>query len=124
MRSIDEYNKRRELEKSRKKLMRRALKEAERNAREKIKSEGRCRNPDCVSGLRAEWHHAVPRSRFGKWDTAKHSRDNAIPLCNDCHMRWHKNEPVLLRSVLLPSEVSFILTHANQAFLDLHYPEQ
>ena len=123
MSALDDYNSRRALEKGRDKKRNRALKEAEKDARTKITNEGRCRNPDCSSRLPAEWHHAVPRSKFGKWDIAKHHRDNAIPLCHTCHMLWHKNEPVLRRSVLLPSEVSFILTHSGPTFMYKHNTE-
>lgn len=105
------------------KRRRKKINKAAKTAREKIKSESRCRNDDCVSGVKPDWHHAVPRSRFGKYDTTQHSIDNAVPLCRECHMLWHQNKTVLRRHNLTPSEVSFIIEHAGELFLDKHYPE-
>lgn len=122
MSRLDDYNARRLHSEKRDIKRRKLLRKAEKSARKKIKEEGRCRNPECSSGLPPEWHHATPRSKFGKWDTAKHDPDNAVPLCHTCHMLFH-NGGTLPRSTLLPSEVKFILSHAGKAWLDKHYPE-
>ena len=121
--SLEEYNDRQSWAKARDKARKKQMNKAARDARKKIKNEGRCRNPDCRSGLAPEWHHAVPRSKFGKWDEAKHSTDNALPVCRHCHNLWHNGDSAIPRSSLLPSEIAFILSHAGESFLDLHYPE-
>ena len=93
-------------------------------SRNKIREEGRCRNPHCVGRRKPQWHHIVPRSKFGKRDVVRHHPDNAVPLCHFCHMAWHGNEVVLHREDLSVSEVAFILEHAGKAFLDRHYPRR
>lgn len=120
---IDEYNERRAFEKARKKLEKKELRKHERGARAKVRGEGRCRNPDCRTGQRPEWHHIVPRSQFASRNHLQNHEDNAVPLCHHCHMTWHQNVTVLRRSDLKASEVAFILENAGQHFLDRHYPE-
>jgi hypothetical protein len=120
---IESYNERRAHEKSVKDTRKKAMNKLMRLAKSKIKDEGVCRNPNCTTRKRPQWHHAVPRSKFGSKDERVHHVDNAIPLCHDCHMTWHQNVIVLRRSDLTASEVSFILEAAGEVFLDRHYPE-
>ena len=120
---IDEYNERRALERSRKIAIKKEMKSSTNLARKKIKEEGRCRNPRCTTGMKPEWHHAVPRSKFSQRDKTQNSVDNAIPVCHVCHMEWHQNITVLRRSDLQASEISFILRAIGEHWIDRHYPE-
>lgn len=125
MSRLDEYNQRRLHEKARKKLLKKKMRKYSQSAREKVRDEGRCRNPHCTTVLvgKPDWHHLVPRSKFGKYDKRVHSVDNAAPLCRACHTAWHQNITVLSRSDLTESEVSFIISVMGEAWIDRNYPE-
>lgn len=125
MSRLDDYNERRAYEKDRRKKIRKALSRRALAARQKIRDEGRCRNPHCSNALviKPDWHHLVPRSKFGKYDERVHSVDNAVPLCRVCHTKWHQNITVLCRSSLSESEVSFIISVMGDGWIDRKYPE-
>lgn len=93
---------------------------ARRRARRKIDREGRCR----VCGARdPEWHHILPRSRFGSGDATKHHPDNAMPLCLECHTHHHTTAHRRVpRHKLTPDELAFAIRHAGPAWVDRWYP--
>lgn len=87
------------------------------------KPEKACRN--CGRSGRLDLHHAVPRSlcRASKYDLR-----NGLPLCDRCHVGWHRKLIVISRAVFTPEEWAYLtnlklVDREIGAWLDKHYPK-
>ncbi len=89
-----------------------------------LKGEDCCRVCGSTSGL--QLHHAIPRS------ASRAARDellNGLPVCVQCHMRWHRGWRGIYRDVFTAEEWAYLsaleLTGQRiEAWLDDHYPER
>lgn len=87
------------------------------------KGESSCRNCG-VTGISLHLHHVIPRSKF------RAGRDvllNGLPLCPQCHMRWHKSEEPIFRDVFTHEEWQWLCSvkltgERIESFLDRRYP--
>lgn len=79
------------------------------------KGEHTCRN---CRGRAQHAHHAVPRSLA---PAARADLRNCLPLCADCHSRWHHGTPIP-RSVFTETEWAYISSLIGSSWLDKRYP--
>ena len=70
-------------------------------------------------------HHAIPRSLCPQ--DAKRDLRNGLPLCKECHARWHRRKLTIYRDVFRPDEWDYIVNvkltgRETRPWLDARYP--
>lgn len=103
---------------------------------DKVEAEGRCRmcgkknrvwtTPAGKRRNLLNAHHIVERSEGGD-DVA----ENCLPLCGSgtqgCHgdvTAWRGASRHLMRAVMLPEEIAYVLERKGRGWLDRHYPDR
>jgi hypothetical protein len=83
-----------------------------------LKDEHKCRVCGATDGLHL--HHAVPRALS---EDGRNDLSNGIPLCNSCHMSWHRGGRPIYRDVFTATEWRTVQRLApSTAWLDNRYP--
>jgi len=124
-RRIDEYNARRRLSQQRDKDRKKRARTVAKEFKEKARDEGSCRNPDCPKTNRyykIAAHHIVHRSSFNPSDPLRDDVANCMPLCFDCHTKYHQGRLGQRQDWLLPEEVAFIVEQKGRDWLERRYP--
>jgi 5-methylcytosine-specific restriction endonuclease McrA len=87
------------------------------------KLERACRNCGATPE-HLDLHHAIPRSLSR---AAKYDLRNGLPLCDRCHVGWHRKLIVIYRDVFTPEEWTYLVSvkivgRETLPWLDKHYP--
>jgi len=84
----------------------------------KVKGEECCRV--CETNRELHLHHMVPRSKAIK---GRDDINNGMPLCNSCHMSWHRRGIAIPRELMTEVEWECVSSLATPGWLDERYPE-